>query len=275
MSLFTDSEGDVRIGRVIVTSILSILLIAGLFMGFETIGAGQRGVVLQWGAVDRVIGEGFYIINPISENVVVMDVRVQKFETTASAASRDLQTVTSVVALNYHVDPKRVGGLYQTIGKDYESQVIHPALQESVKAGTALFTAEELISKRDLVKEEIRKNLLARLDKFNIIVDDFSIVNFDFSAQFNAAIEGKQVAEQQALQAKNDLEKVKFEAQQSIEQAKAQAESTKLQADALANSSQVIELRKVEAMLELAKRWDGKLPVNIYGSAPLPFLNVQ
>lgn len=275
MSLFTDSEGEIRIGRVIVTSILSIIVIAGLFMSFEVIAAGKRGVVLQWGAVDRVLGEGFYVINPISEDVVVMDVRVQKFETTATAASKDLQTVTSVVALNYHVDPKRVGELYQNIGKDYEAQVIHPALQESVKAGTALFTAEELISKRDMVKEEVRKNLLARLDKFNIIVDDFSIVNFDFSAQFNAAIEGKQVAEQQALQAKNDLEKVKFEAQQSIEQAKAQAESTKLQADALANSSQVIELRKVEAMLELAKRWDGKLPVNIYGSAPLPFLDVK
>lgn len=261
--------------KMIVGGIVSVLVIAFVFMSFETISAGQRGVVLKWGGYDRTIGEGFYVVNPISEDVIVMNVRVTKFEAVAGAASKDLQVVTSEVALNYHPDPAKVGVLYQEIGRDYQDQVVLPALQESVKAGTALFTAEELISKRAAVKEEIRKNLVLRLEKFHLIVDDFSIVNFNFSPEFERAIEAKVTAEQNALAEKNNLEKVKFQSQQSIEKAKAEAESTRLQSSALQQGNEVIELRKVEALLEMAKKWDGKLPVNIYGSAPLPILNLQ
>lgn len=260
--------------KTIIFAIIGVLGISFFFSTFEQINAGQRGVVLQWGAYDRTLEEGFHFVNPISEDVITMEVRVQLYETSASAASRDLQTVNSTVALNYHPNPKAVGPLYQNVGRDYENQIVKPAIQESVKAGTALYTAEELISKRAFVKEAIKEDLVARLEQFNLIVDDFSIINFDFSSEFNAAIEAKQVAEQKALQAQNDLKRVELEAQQAIEKSKAEAESTRLQAQALSQSSSVIELRKVEAMLEFAKKWDGKLPINIYGSAPLPLLDV-
>jgi len=260
--------------------VLSFVIVGGLigiglvFASFEIINAGERGVVLNLGKPEEILEEGFHTVNPITKSIVVMNVQVQKYEAEATAASKDLQTVRSNIALNYHLDPVQVLTLYQSIGRDVEYKVIDPAIQESVKAATALFTAEELISKREAVKEAIKQTLIARLGNFSVLVDEFSIVNFEFSHEFNAAIESKQVTEQQALKAQNELEKVKYEAQQQIEQAKAQSESTRLQVEALKQGSQVIELRKVEAMLEAAKRWDGKLPANIYGSVPLPLLNV-
>lgn len=263
--------------NIIKTSIFGLVVIVALsfiFSCFEQINAGERGVVLSWGAYDRTLTDGFHFLNPISEEVKVMNVRVQKYETNASASSKDLQNVSSAVALNFHIDPNGVGDLWQEVGWDYEVNIIKPAIQESVKAGTALYTAEQLISKRAEVKGFISEDLQQRLGKFNLIVDEFSIVNFDFSTDFNAAIEAKQVAEQKALKAQNDLKRIEQEAKQDIEKAKAEAESTRLQAEALRTSNEVIELRKVEALLEFAKKWDGKLPVNIYGSAPLPLLDI-
>ena len=272
-------NGDPNTKGIIGVILIIIGLITGIsmiFASFETIQAGERGIVLYWGAVDETLDEGFHMINPISKKIVVMNVKVQKIEAKAAAASKDLQTVTSTVALNYHISPEGAAWLYQNVGRDYELQIIQPAIQESVKAGTADFTAEELISKRPEVKDKIRTVLLERLDGFSLIVDDFSIVNFDFSTEFNNAIEAKQVAVQQALQAENDLDRIKLEAQQQIEQAKAQAESTRLQADALKESSEVIELRKAEAMLEMAKRWDGSMPQYMLGDGgALPLFNLN
>ena len=254
--------------------ILSLLAFSS-FAFFETINTGERGVLLSFGKYERTLGEGLHFVNPVTTELIVMQVRTTKLEASASAASKDLQTVTSLVALNYHPNPEKVGAIYQTLGRGYEESIVVPAIQEAVKSATAKYTAEELISKRELVKEDIRFSLSERLGAFNLIVDDFSVINFDFSPQFNSAIEAKVTAEQDALASKNKLEQVKFESQQAIEKAKAEAESTRLQMQALQGGSEVIELRKVEAMLEMAKKWNGQLPQNIYGSAPLPIINLQ
>lgn len=277
-AVWATSEGSFSKAKMTLGVVLSlgVIVLGGLFSTFTTVQTGERGVLLVWGKYERTLGEGFHMVNSITSEIVIMPVRITKLEASASAASKDLQTVTSVVALNYHPEADKVGSLYQKIGKDYENAVIVPAIQESVKAASAKYTAEELISKRESVKNDIKTSLTDRLIVFGVIVDDFSIINFDFSANFNAAIEAKVTAEQQALEAKNQLEKVKFEAQQSIEKAKAESESTRLQVEALKQGAQVIELRKVEAMLEAAKRWDGKLPVNLFsGGSPVPLLNVN
>jgi len=263
----------------VVIVLVALVGLGFMFSTFEQINAGERGVVLHWGAYESTLGEGFHVVNPISNDIIVMNVRVQKYEVAADAASKDLQTVTSTIALNFHVDPQRVGTLYQEVGTDYEVKVVQPAIQESVKVGTALFTAEELISKRASVKEAIKQDLVARLDKFYIIVDDFSIMDFGFSTEFDKAIELKQVAEQDALRAQNELDKIKLEAAQQIATAQAEAESTRLQAEALKNSSQVIELRRTEALLEFAKQWNGDVPtsITILGNdgGVLPLLNLN
>lgn len=255
--------------KLVVAGIVLIVGISALFSVFETVETGERGIVLKWGAYDRVLAEGFHIINPIAEDVITMNVRVSKVEVLAGSASRDLQTVNSVVALNYHVNPENAGLLYQQVGRDYEAQIIAPAIQESVKAGTASFTAEELISKRTAVKDAIRTDLTERLAKFNLVVDDFSIVNFDFSEQFNASIERKVTAEQDALASENKLKQVEFEAKQQIEKAKAEAETIRIQAQAITQQG-----GKDYVQLKAIERWNGGLPQYMLGNSTVPFITI-
>jgi regulator of protease activity HflC (stomatin/prohibitin superfamily) len=191
------------------------------FSPFGTIAAGERGVHLRFTAVTgKVFGEGLYFRIPLVESVQKMDIKIQKLETTAAAASKDLQTVHSMVALNFHIDPERVSKIYQSVGLQYRERIIDPAMQEAIKGSTAKFTAEELITKREQVREDIKNQLRSRLREHDVLVDEFNIVNFEFSKIFNEAIEAKVTAEQQALAAKNKLEQIKFEADQKVAEAR-------------------------------------------------------
>lgn len=251
--------------------IIAILLI---LKPFKIIDAGERGVVLKLGAVDRVMDEGFNWKIPFVEKVKVLDVRTQKIEVSATGASKDLQTVDSTIALNFNLIPENVGLLWQEIGREYQSRIIDPAIQEAVKSATAQFNAEALITQRPKVKELIKESLINTLRSQHILVTNISIVDFSFSESFDIAIEAKVTAEQKALEQENKLKQVEFEALQKIEQAKAEAESVRLRANALKENPRFLELKKLEVEMKRAEKWDGKLPVNIYGSAPIPFLNV-
>ncbi|MCH8049069.1 prohibitin family protein [Patescibacteria group bacterium] len=245
-----------------------ILLVLIANFPFGTVGAGERGVQLRFGAVTgKVFDEGLYFRIPFVEKIVKMDVKIQKDEVEAPAASKDLQTVRSVVALNYHLDPNEVATVFQEIGLEYNARIIAPSLQEAVKAGTAEFTAEELITKRPEVRERIKVLLIEKLTPRGIILDEFNIVEFEFSATFNEAIEAKVTAEQDALAAQNKLERVKFEALQRIEEAKGKAQAITIESQALRNNPQVLQLRSLE-------KWDGKLP-QFLGSDAIPFINIR
>lgn len=249
--------------------VLVSLFVLAMINPFVSVGAGERGVVLKFGKVDRIFEEGLNFRTPFIENVKIIDVKTQKEEVTASAASKDLQTVSAVIALNYHVQADKVGELWTSIGKDYKERIIDPSIQEAVKASTAKFTAEELVTKREQIKEEMRVELVARLEKMFINVDGVNIVNFDFSPQFNAAIESKVTAEQNALAAKNKLEQVKFEAEQRVTQAKAEAEAIRIQAEAITQQGgeNYVQLQAIE-------KWNGTVPTYMMGSA-VPFINLQ
>jgi len=254
------------------------LIIAGIVVGFlilhpwVQIGAGERGIVLNFGAVqDNVLGEGLHFRVPVMQMVAVMDVKVQKSLTNAAASSSDLQEVSSEVAVNYHIIPDKANVVYQTIGISFKERIIDPAVQEMVKAVTARYTAEELITKRPAVSEEMRATLSERLRAYNIHVDAFSIVGFSFSKIFMEAIESKQTAEQLALKAKRDLDRIKIEAEQKITAAQAEAESLRLQRANI--STDLIELRKVEANLRAIDKWNGILP-QVTGSGPVPFIGI-
>lgn len=258
----------------LVAGVIALIVLA-IVNPFVIIGAGYKGVVLNWGAVSNVVlDEGIHWVTPIKSDVQKLDVRVQKEEAASSAASKDLQVITAKVALNFHLDGTKVNELWQNIGKDYKERVIDPSIQESVKSATAKYTAEELITKRELVKEDIKNSLKARLTADYIIVDELNIIDFDFSPGFNNAIESKVKAEQDALTSKNKLEQVKYEAEQTVAKAKAEAESIRLQSDA-ANNEKYVALKQLEVQIEYAKKWNGVLPVNLYGSAPIPFMSIK
>ena len=248
------------------------LIVLAIINPFVIVSAGERGVVLNWGAVSGIVlEEGIHWITPIKSSVQKMDTRIQKEEVDSSAASKDLQTVTSRVALNFHLDGTKVNDLWQKIGKDYKVRVVDPAIQESVKSATAKYTAEELIIKREQVKDDIKLSLKEKLSQDYIIVDELNIINFDFSPEFNRTIEQKQVAGQQALKAENDLRRIKIEAEQRVAQSGAEAQAIKMMSDA-ANNERYINLKRIEVLKEIASKWNGVLPTQILGQAPIPLL---
>jgi len=250
----------------------AILLVLLLFKPWVQIGAGERGVVLNFGAVqDKVLNEGMHFRIPIMQQVIIMDVKVQKAVTDAASASADLQDVTLSVALNYHIVPDKTNVVYQTIGVQFKERIIDPAIQEVMKAVSAKYTAEELITKRPAVSEAIRATLSERLLVFNIAVDAFSIVTFSFSRVFTEAIEAKQTAEQLALKAKRDLDRIIIEAEQTVAAATAQAEALRLQKMNI--SPDLIELRKIEANLKAIEKWNGVLP-QVTGAGAVPFIGI-
>ncbi|HUV85358.1 MAG TPA: prohibitin family protein [Methanosarcinales archaeon] len=281
-----DEDAIKAIKLAVVCVILGVLLIVVLFGSWYTVKSGERGVLLTWGrAKNAAIEPGFHFKWPIAQKAIKIEVRTQKVETVADAASKDLQDVQTTIALNFHLNPGEVSNLYQEVGVSYQERIIDPSIQESIKAVSAKFTAEELITKRADVKREAKELLNEKLAKYYITVDDFNIVNFQFSPEFDKAIESKVTAEQLKLKAERDLERIKIEKEQKIAQAQAEAESLRLQKAEI--TPDLIELRKIEvAMKELEVRmrfadafmekWNGQLPTFLMGGNQdmLPLMDV-
>jgi prohibitin 2 len=280
--------------RIIIPAIIGIIIL--LFVvsaSVKIVDAGYRGVLVQFGnvATDASLDEGIHFVTPFRDSVVQMEVRTQKTVENAASASADLQDVTTQVALNYRIDPDNAQVVYQQLGFDYGNRVIAPAIQESVKQVTARFNAEELITKRETVKNQIEEQIKARLAPYNILVDTISITEFQFSEQFRRAIEAKVEAQQRALQAQNDLRRIEIEAQQNeaqavgeqkanIARAEGIRQSNVLQAEGESQAITIIDeqLRSSPTYLEWlkAQRWDGKLPLVTGGGAggTTPFIQI-
>jgi prohibitin 2 len=279
--------------RIVIPVIIGIIIVSIIAVSsVRMVDAGHRGVLVQFGDVstDSSLDEGIHFVVPFRDSVVQMEVRTQKIVESANSASKDLQDVSTQVALNYHVDPDRAQVLYQQLGPDYSNRVIMPAIQESVKQVTARFNAEELITNRETVKNQIEEQIKARLAPYNVLVDALSITEFAFSPQFTRAVEAKVEAQQRALQAQNELRRIQIEAQQNEAQAIgdqkaniARAEGIKqsnvLQAEGEAQAITLIDqqLRNNPTYLEWLKatKWDGVLPLVTGGGQGItPFIEI-
>ncbi len=240
--------------KIVLVAIIAVLVIIIGASSFTVVQSGHTGVLVTLGAVsDNMLSEGVHIVTPFVQSVVQIDNRTHKVESSGSAASKDLQTVTCDVAVNYRVLGGSSASLYKNVGVDYESIIITPAIQESIKAITAQYTAEQLITKRAEVGDQIKSSLQDKITPYGLSIEIFNIVNFNFSEEFNSAVEAKQTAEQQALKAEQDLARIQVEAQQKVAQAQAEAESIKLIQETLAMAPEYIEYIKWN-------KWDGKLP---------------
>ncbi|OQB05612.1 MAG: SPFH domain / Band 7 family protein [bacterium ADurb.Bin212] len=250
--------------------IIAILIIATLLtitsVGFVPI--GHRGVEIRAGKVTGYIrGEGIFLKTPFIDGNRNVDIRTQKLEVEAFAASRDLQDVKSNIAVNFSINQSKVAELYQNIGRDYQDRVLAPAIQESVKSAIATFTAEELITKREEVSNKMLLTLREKVGEFGIEAKSLNIVNFEFSESFNQAIERKVTAQQDALAAENKLKQIEFEAKQEIEKAKGKAEAQKIEGEALRANPEVLRLRAIET-------WNGQMPT-YWGGDVMPFFNIN
>ena len=249
-------------------AVLGFMVLA-MFKPFTIIKAGERGVIMSFGKVkDTILNEGIHPIIPVVNTVETLSVRVQKNDVSAAASSKDLQDVKIEIALNWHINPDKVNAIFQRIGDEEQivNRIITPAVSEIVKAATAQKNAEEIITKRREVKQQIDIELKERLDDYGILVDDVSLVNIAFSPEFTKAIESKQIAEQQAKQADYEALKAEKTAQAEINRAKGQAEAQRLQ-----------KLTFTPALLqkEAITKWDGKFPMVMGGEGALPFINID
>lgn len=243
-----------------------VLVILILFFGsWYTVDAGQVGVVTRFGAVNRVAYPGVGIKIPLVEGVTEMDTRTQKDQVDSQAASEDLQTVKSTIAVNYHLEGSSAVGVYQNIGPDYQDKVIAPAIQNTFKATTAKFTAEQLITNREDVRVQAEQSLKTQLATYHVVVENFNIVNFDFSPEFDAAIEQKQVAQQGVETAKQQLAKTQVEAQTAVAQAKGQADAQAALKNTGALTAEYLQYLAVN-------KWNGILPT--YTGGNIPFVNI-
>ncbi len=283
MSRFESPKVNVNVGAAKAVAIVIIaLIVIGVVAAasVKIVDAGHRGVLTHWNAVDLSappLEEGLHFVVPFADDVVNMEVRTLKFTKSTSSASKDLQTVTTEVTVNYHPSYESVNTLYKEVGLDYQNRVIAPAVEEVVKQVTANYNAEELITKRPQVKSDIEIEIGDRLLTFNILTEVISITDFQFSALFSQAIESKVEAEQKAQKAENDLIRIEVEARQAaaraegiaqanIAQANGEAEAIKIINQALAQNPNYLEWLKTQA-------WDGKLPL-VTGEGGTPFIQI-
>ena len=235
---------------ILITFLVIIFLF--IFFGVKIVPSGHTGVVVKMGAVqDQVLSEGPHLKTPFVTKIVKIDNRVIRTDVDGESASKDLQTVSSTVSINYSVDKEKSAYIYKNVGKDFENVVLRPAVQETVKAVVANYTAEELITERQSVSSSMKEILENRIKSYGLSVQEVNIINFNFSTEFNAAIEAKQTAQQNALKAEQDLARIKVEAQQEVEKAKAEAEANKLKNQEITDAT--LKMKWIE-------KWDGKLP---------------
>ena len=253
------------------TVALVVTIIAGfVFASFTVISAGHTGVQITLGEVNPVpLTEGVHFVNPISQ-VKDVDVRLAKAELKgANAGTKDLQVVHTDIVVNFRLDPTKVPHIYKEYGLNVDEKVLGPGINEAFKSVTGHYTSEELVTKRDLVSQEILQHLVAKMAPFNITVSNISLVNFGFSAEYQKAIEAKVISVQQTAKAQQDLERIKVEAASRIAQADGEAKAIAIQAAAIQSNggANYVALQWIE-------KWNGALPSTVLNGSNGMMLNM-
>ncbi len=248
---------------------------------FTIVPAGHTGVVLTLGEVSsNPLSEGFHVKAPFVQTVEKMSNKIQVYQTDASAVSRDLQTVKSTIAVNYRLVSDMTPKMYKDTGMEYETILMMPVVQECMKSATAKYNAEQLITEREAVSNEVKASLDEKLNGYGVYIEKFNIVNFDFSKEFNEAIEAKQVAEQNLLKTKTEQEQekvvAKTDAEKKVIAANAEAEAILAQANAQAEANRLLEesLSNKVIAYEQIQKWNGVMP-KVTGSDGGLLINVD
>ncbi|MDE5754070.1 MAG: prohibitin family protein [Oscillospiraceae bacterium] len=265
------SKKSGKVAGLIVAGVIAVIVLGS---SFTVVPAGHTGVILTLGKVSSTsFSEGFHLRIPFIQNVEKMSNKIQVYETPASAVSKDLQTVSSNIAVNYRLVSDKSADMYQNVGTDYHTVLIAPVVQECMKSATARYTAEQLITERQAVADEVKTALDDKLNNYGIYIEKFNIVNFEFSAEFNNAIEAKQVAEQNLLKTETEQKQAitiaEAQAKQKVIAAEANANAILAEAEAQAEANRLLEeslSSKVIAYEQISK-WDGVMPKVVSGDS--------
>ncbi len=244
-----------------------LVLIIAVLGSFTQVGVGEVGIVKHFGAIDPdhpdVFDPGIHTKVPFRDDVVIFDTRIQKEQVQASAASKDGVTITSTIAVNFHIDASKAPLILQNLGPNYKDRIIDQQIQQSFKDVTGQYAGLELIQKRQEVANLAKTTLKDKLAPYFIIVDEFTIPNYEFPKEFNDAILATQVANQQNLQAKQLQEKAKTEAETALIVAQGLANAQKAQATTL--TPEYLQLQAIN-------KWNGQLPQYLTPGAAIPFI---
>jgi len=274
--------------------ILAILFLIATFAPYAVVPAGHTGVVVTMGSVsETVLSPGLHFKLPW-QNVVMIDNRAQKAPLFTQAFSADIQQVDVTCSINYSVDKETSQNLYKNVGVDYYNTVMLPRIMENVKAVFSKYSAENLVSARETLSDQILDLLSPEMKLYGIQVLSIAIEDIDFTTTFTDAVEAKQVAEQMKLKTQiEQSEKLAIErttAERAIITANAEASVLKIDADAKAYSQRVQAEAEAEAnklvaesitkeLIEYvqANLWDGMLPKMYVADSGtvLPVLNMD
>jgi len=274
--MFKKQDGSFAFGRVAVIAVVLILLLSVSTSCFTTVPAGHTGVVLTFGRVgDTVLQEGLHFKIPFMQNVVIIDNRIVKLDVATEACSKDLQTISSTVAVNYHIAKDKGADMYKNVGLSFEEVLIAPTVNEVLKAVTAKYTAVELVSSRSEVSVLLDEGLNDKLNSYGIYIDELNVIDWDFSAEYISAIEAKQVAEQNLIKTRTEQEQAlviaNTEAEKRVIAAQAEADEIKLLAEANAESNEILTKSLSDLLIEYQtlQKWDGKLPLVTGDTTPM------
>lgn len=253
-----------KMKRYTIIGILVILIIATILNCFTTVPTGNVGVKTKFGKVQEdVIQEGFNFKAPFIEKIVLIDCKTKKIELETEGSTKDMQTVSVTIAVNYNVNKGTANKLYKEVGTDYEAILITPAVHESIKSAMAQYTAEELITKRAEVSNKIQETLIDKVTDRGFEVTEFNLTNIDFSAEYDRAIEAKAVKQQEVVTAQAEFEKQKIQNQKEIEIAEKDARVMELQNTQI--TEKTLELKRLEVQEKMISKWNGQLPTTSLG----------
>lgn len=260
----------------IILTALALILVIGLIILFASttiVPTGHIGVVTLYSKVqNEYLDAGFHWVKPFVEEVHDVDIRTQKYANTVEGSAKDLQIVNITMSINYQIKPEKVTELYEKVGRDYATIVLNPALQSSLKASMAQFTAEEMITKRAEVANTITKELNESLDNY-FLISAVNLENIDFTDEYNKAIEAKTTNQQNAEAEKAKLEITKVQNEQKINTAEAEAKVRELQSQSVTDKS--LEQLKLEIQREMIQKWNGQFPTTMLGDDPTVLFNMN
>jgi len=274
--MFRDKAGNLSIGKIILTVFLLLVISVAFLSAYVVVPPGHTGVIVTMGKVSNtVLQEGLHFKVPFAQQIVLIDNRIVKLEVSTEAFSKDLQTISSIVAVNYHISRDKSYSIYKEVGLGFEEVLVTPAVNEVLKSVTANYTAQELVSSRQGVSAMLNTELSEKLSDYGIFIDDLNIINWDFSAEYISAVEAKQVAEQNLIKTRTEQEQAlviaNTEAEKRVIAAEAEAQEIKTLSEAKAESNQLLteSLSDLLIRYQTLEKWNGELPKVTGDSTPL------
>lgn len=256
-----------NIPKVVIFGILGLFVLITFFSSFKTIKSGEVGLKVRFGKIiNTSLEEGLNLKIPYIEKIVKVNIKVQKTELNTQSSSKDLQIISTKLAVNYKIAKDKASSLYKTVGNEYEKTILEPAIQESIKAVISRYTAEQTITMRNEVSDNCLEEINNKVKKYGITIEEFNIIDLDFSEAYSQAIEEKQVAEQKVLTAQQELEKAKVEAEKKI-----------VEAEATNKSNELLKQNVTDEVLmkQFIEKWDGKLPETYAGQDLMSIFNLN